>query len=162
MGNDLLEQFRGKPASANAVLDGPKRVIYEAFRKSDKRQFRLKLRPRLRAWERINYSYLHRILEDGVFGTQIGLVFSFAVVTIRGRNLQSVAEAIDAECCEFIQEFDRERWEMPSDPKAPFIERIDIHVQTKVEASDALLAEIAEAEKKRKQALSAYREPPSS
>ena len=51
MSRDVLEQFRGKPAEGK-VLTGPQRVPYEAFRRSETRQLRLKVRPRLRAWER--------------------------------------------------------------------------------------------------------------
>ncbi len=144
MANDLLSQFRG---SQPKVLDGPSRTVYEAFRASHERQYRLKVRPALRAWERINYSYLHRIVEDGIYGTEIGLIFSFAVILIKGRNLTPIAEAIDRETCEFIQQFDASRWPEPSDPKTPFVETIDIHVQTKVEASDELLARIAAAQR---------------
>lgn len=152
MTKDLLEQFRGKTAEPK-VVSGPQRVPYEAYRRSDTRLLRLKVRPRLRAWERVNYSYLHRIVEDGVYGTQIGLIYSFAVIILQGRNLQLVAEAIDVERCEFVQQFDPDRWERPADAKAPIIERIDFHVQSKIEASDALMAEIATAEKRRAAAL---------
>lgn len=152
MSQDPLEPFRGKPA-APKVLAGPQRVPYEAFRRAETRLYRLKVRPRLRAWERVPYSYLLRIVEDGVFGTQIGLIYSFAVIILQGRNLQVVAEAIDAERCEFVQQFDPERWAKPSDAKVPIIERIDFHVQSRVEASDALLAEISTAEKRRSEVL---------
>lgn len=138
MSSDLLQRFRGGSPS-DKVLSGPARVTYQAFRRSDARIQRLKVRPRARAWERMHYGYLQRIVEDSIYGTQLGLVFTFAVVILQGRNLQAVAEAIDAEQCEFVQQFDPSRWEEPSDPKAPFIESIEIHVQTKVEAADALV-----------------------
>lgn len=144
MSKDLLEQFRNK-ATADKVLPGPTRVVYDAFRRSDKRVQKLKFRPRNRAWERIAYHALYRIVEDGIYGTQIGLVYNFAVIVIKGRNLQPIAEAIDSEQCDYVQQFDADRWEKPSDPKAPFIEAMEFHVQTKVEASDKLLAEIAQA-----------------
>jgi hypothetical protein len=142
MARDLLEQFRGKSAEARAA-PAPVQSGYEAYRRADSRQVRLKLRPKDRAWERINYGYLQRIVEDGDFGTQIGLVYSFAVVIIKGRNLQPVIDAIDAEQCEVVQQFDSERWEKPLDPKAAFVERIEFHVQTKVEAADALIGPAA-------------------
>lgn len=145
MEHDLLKQFRGTPS--DKVLAGPTRVTYQAFKKADTRQHRLKLRPSLRAWQRVNYDYLQRIVEDGIFGTQIGLVFSFSVVIIKGRNLLPIADAIDAQLCEYVQQFDAERWEMPpADDKAPFVESMEIHVQTKVEASDELLSSIAAAQ----------------
>lgn len=140
MANDLLNQFRS--GSQPKVVAGPSPVAYEAYKLSHDRQYRLKVRPALRAWERINYSYLHRIVEDGIYGTEIGLIFSFAVILIKGRNLTPIAEAIDRETCELVQQFDASRWPAPTDPKAPFIDKIEIHVQTKVQASDELLASI--------------------
>jgi hypothetical protein len=116
--------------------------VYQALRVAEGRQQRLKLRPRQRAWERINYGYLQRIVEDGRFGTQLGLVFSFAVIIIKGRNLQAVADAIDQERCESLTQFDPQQWPRPSDPGAPFIEGMEFHVQTRVEASDQLLSDI--------------------
>lgn len=165
MSKDLLEQFRGAPAPSRATAAVPPPVaepaptppararntgqVYQALRVAEGRQQRLKLRPRRRAWERINYGYLQRIVEDGRFGTQLGLVFSFAVIIIKGRNLQAVADAIDQERCESLTQFDPERWARLSDPAAPYIEGMEFHVQTRVEASDQLLADI-EAEDKRR------------
>ncbi|MCW5631888.1 MAG: hypothetical protein KIT17_00995 [Rubrivivax sp.] len=158
MPHDVLEQYRGKPAQ-NRILTGPMRVPYEAFRRNEARQYRLKVRPRLRAWERVPYSYLLRIVEDGVYGTQVGLIYSFAVIILQGRNLQPIADAIDMERCELVQQFDADRWARPEDEKAPIIERIDFHVQSKVEASDALLAEIAAAEQRRGEVLAGLTTP---
>lgn len=165
MSKDLLEQFRGAPAPARATAAVPPQIaapaqtppararntgqVYEALRIAEGRQQRLKLRPRQRAWERINYGYLQRIVEDGRFGTQLGLVYSFAVVIIKGRNLQAVADAIDQERCESLTQFDPQHWPRPSDPAAPYIEGMEFHVQTKVEASDQLLADIEAAGKLR-------------
>lgn len=118
---------------------------YEAFKIASKRQLRLKVRPAMRAWERINYGYLLRIVEDGIYGTEIALVFTFSVIVIKGRNLQPIAEAIDAECCEFVQQYDPTRWNKPTDATAPFIEEMTIHVHTAmVEASDKVLVDIEE------------------
>ena len=33
------------------------------------------------------------------------------------------------EGCEFIQEYDRDKWDKPRDPAAPFIESMEIHVE---------------------------------
>jgi hypothetical protein len=129
MAVDPLAQFRKKPAEATtgAAAAGP--GVYEAFKAVDRRQYRLSIRPANRAWERVTYSYLLRIVEDGAFGTEIALVYTFMVVVIKGKNLQPVAEAINGEGCEFIQEYDRDKWEKPTDQAAPFIESIEIHVE---------------------------------
>ncbi len=141
MSRDLLDQFRGKP-SGDKVLHGPPRVVYEAFKVGDRRQIRLKIRPARRAWERMSYGYLQHITEDGIYGTQLGLVYSFSVVVIKGQNLQALVDAIDTETCECLQQFDADRWERPSDPKATIIDSITVHVQTRVEAMDKARAEI--------------------
>lgn len=141
-----LDKFRrnaGSPSNAGKILTGPGPTPYEAYKASNKRQFRLKIRPAIRAWERMTYGYLTHIVEDGIYGTELALVFTFSVVVMKGRNLQQIAEAIDAETCEFIQQFDPDRWTEPTDPKAPFISEITIHVQAgMVKASDKVLADI--------------------
>jgi hypothetical protein len=108
------------------------REAYQAFKVVDREQPRLRLRPVWRAWERLSYGHLWRILENGT-GTQIGLIFSFAAVIIKGKNLQTVADAIDQHRCEFVQEYDKDLWDMPTDASVPFIESIDIHTETRDE-----------------------------
>lgn len=106
---------------------------YLAFKAVNRRQLRLHVKSAhttgsYRGGERLTYSYLHRILDDDGLDEQLALVFQFCVVMIRGRNLFSVAEAIEREVCEWIQPFDPVKWERPTDPKAPYIESIDIRV----------------------------------
>jgi hypothetical protein len=100
---------------------------YRAFHAVDRQQFRLRVRPVSLAWERLTYNYLLRIVEDNGYGTEIALVYTFCVVVIKGRNLQPIAEAIDAESCEFIQQYDPDTWQKPSDAQAPIIDNIKIH-----------------------------------
>ena len=154
MALDPLQQFRGGAAvvpaarhATNATTSeaaNPRQQGYQAFGVAGKRQHRLRIRPSQRAWERISYGYLYRLVEDGAFGTQLGLIYSFAFVVIKGRNLQPLADAIDAELCEYVQQFDPRQWASPPDAKAPFVDSIAFHVETRVEASDRMLAEIAQ------------------
>ena len=130
---DPLAKFRGRTPEAGA---SPTRPLlpggaegYEAFRAVDRRQYRLAIRPANGGWERVTYSYLLRIVEDGGLGTQICLVYTFMVVIIKGRNLNAVADAIDAESCLFVQEYDSVRWQKPADASAPFIDSIEIHAE---------------------------------
>jgi len=150
MSDDPLQRFRrpgGAPEPApQPATPAASKDEYEPFKSVTRRQLRLKIRPYLRAWERIGYAYLHRIVEDGDYGKQIALVYQFAVIVIKGRNLQVIAEAIGDEQCEFIQAFDPDKWEQPSDESKPFIESIDIHVQSReqmVKATDDALTDIA-------------------
>ena len=68
-------------------------------------------------------------MEDGIYGTELCLVYTFAVFVILGRNLSGIADAIADERCEFVQEYDADRWPMPTDNSAPFVESIEVHVQ---------------------------------
>ena len=118
---------------------------YEAFRSSAVELYRVKIRPKARAWERMTYSQLLRVVEDG-YGNEVGLLFSFAMVLVKGRNLEGLADALDQQRCDVIYEFDERVWDMPADPKAPFVESIKIVVETReeiVEASDKMLSEMA-------------------
>ena len=144
MAVDPLEKFRKKPTeTAGAPIVGAGE--YEAFKAVDRRQYRLKIRPSMRAWERVPYAYLHRIVEDGAFGTELCLIYAFMVVVIKGRNLHLVADAIDEERCEYVQQYDPDKWAKPTDASAAFIESIDIHVETRVEAADESLTDITAA-----------------
>jgi hypothetical protein len=51
------------------------------------------------------------------------------MVLVRGRNLQPVVTALESGMADFIQEFDRKKWSMPKDDKAPFIESIEVVVK---------------------------------
>ena len=124
----LLAQFERKPSGATSVPDAVDSDSYEAFKPVDKRQLRLLIRPASDAWEWVTYGYLLRIVADGAAGTRVILVFTFMAVTITGRNLHAIADAIANERCDFIQEFDAKRWQAPTDPKAPFIQSIEFLV----------------------------------
>lgn len=78
-------------------------------------------------------------MENGTFGTELTLIFTFMVVEIKGRNLTIVADAIDRQQCEEVREFDPDYWTRPAEnDTAPFIESIKIHV--KLPDEDAALA----------------------
>jgi hypothetical protein len=64
---------------------------------------------------------------DGLFFSGAGLA-----VTIRGRNLRPIADAIRLYTCDFIQEFTPDAFQQPqpADPAAPFIEAIDVEPMT--------------------------------
>ena len=126
--NDPLAQFRKQKGSAGEADTPHGSNDYQAFKAVDRRQIRLALRPTNHAWERVPYGYLLRVVEDGIYGTELCLVYTFAVFVILGRNLTGIADAIADERCEFVQEYDESRWPMPSDPDAAFVESIDVHV----------------------------------
>ena len=51
------------------------------------------------------------------------------MVMVRGRNLQPVIMALEMATADVIQEFDPDRWDKPTDEKAPFIDSIEVVVQ---------------------------------
>jgi hypothetical protein len=113
---------------------------YQAFTAVDRTPRRLRICPANRAWERVTYGYLYRIVENGPYGTQIALVFNFMVVIIKGKNLQLIADAIDREQCEavWMYDYDPERWEKPRDESAPFVASIEIHVEKPADALEEI------------------------
>ena len=127
--SDPLAQFRREKSSSGESSATHGSDDYEAFKAVDRRQVRLAVRPTNHAWERVPYGYLLRVVEDGIYGTELCLVYTFAVFVILGRNLTGIADAIADERCEFVQEYDESRWPMPTDPNAPFVESIEVHVQ---------------------------------
>lgn len=145
---DLLAQFeRKRPEARVSQAPEPAPGEYLAFKAVDRPQHRLRVRLVRQPWERLTYAYLLRMVEDEA-GTDLALIFSFAVVIIRGRNLRLLADAIDGELCEWMQEFDAAKWNKPTDAGAAFIESIEIHVETKAEASNRMFADgTAEGEK---------------
>ena len=127
--SDPLAQFRKEKSPSGESSSPIGSDEYQAFKAVDRRQMRLAVRPTNHAWERVPYGYLLRVVEDGIYGTELCLVYTFAVFVILGRNLTTIADAIADERCEFVQEYDESRWPMPSDPNAPFVESIEVHVQ---------------------------------
>ena len=149
---DVLEQFEKKPrlvkneTSGDGEDDGGDPRAYLAYRSVDRPRVRLKIRPVSFAWERLPNRMLLRIMENKGLGTDIVLVYSFLGVTIKGRNLQPVAEAIENERCLFIQEFDPKRHDKPADTAAPYIEKITMHSPPPMPGMDSGLGRAEEPE----------------
>ena len=126
---DPLAQYRKKPASAADNTTTPKEPEgYVAFDAKDKVD-RLKIRRANDPTRAPGYAYLLDVVYDGPFGTNFVLVYTFLMVLVKGRNLQPVIMALEMATADFIQEFDADKWKMPKDEKAPFIESIEVVVQ---------------------------------
>lgn len=61
-------------------------------------------------------------------GVDFVLLWDFLIIEVTGKNLLDVVHAIQAGTCDFIQEFDRDRWAVPKDTSAAFIESISVFV----------------------------------
>jgi hypothetical protein len=127
MARDSLDRFLGPRGSA--VLPGAK-TVYLAFKPAERRQIRVQIRPRLQQWEWLPYFTLQRIVTDADYGTSLALIWSYAVVIIRGRNLQLIDAALATERCEELREFDPDRFSQP-DATAAFIDSIKIHTESR-------------------------------
>jgi len=126
---DPLAEFRKKPVGPATQTPSPKGVDeYVAFDAKDKVD-RLRIRRANDPTRSPGYAYLLDIVYDGPYGTNFVLVYTFLMVMVIGKNLQHLITALEMGTVDFIQEFDPDRWEKPTDEKAPFIESIDVVVQ---------------------------------
>lgn len=134
---DPLAQFRKKPILPEGQTKPPIGTDeYVAFDAKD-RVDRLKIRRANDPTRSPGYAYLLDIVYDGPYGTNFVLVYTFLMVLVRGRNLQSLTSAIEMGTADFIQEFDPDRWQFPKDEKASFIESIEVVVQENGSNSEA-------------------------
>lgn len=127
---DPLAQFRKTPLTTGKSLPPTKESdAYVAFNAKDKVE-RLRIRRANDQTHSPVYGVLTNISYDGPFGTNFVLTYTFLMmVFVEGKNLLPVIAAIENGMADFIQEYDPDRWEMPKDPDAPFIESITIEMQ---------------------------------
>ena len=126
---DPLAQFRKTPQSpAPGATTPPKDTdAYAAFGTKDK-VFRLRIRRAMAPTRSPGYAYLLDVVYDGSFGTNFVLVFTFLMVLVRGKNLQALVFALENGMVDFIQEFDPDKWQKPTDANAAIIESIEIKI----------------------------------
>jgi len=127
---DPLAHYRKTPLASAAAGTAPPKApdAYVAFDAKDKVD-RLKIKRANDPTRAPGYAYLLDVVYDGTFGTNFVLVYTFLMVMVRGRNLQTVIMALEMGTADFIQEFDPDRWDKPTDEKTPFIESIEVVVQ---------------------------------
>lgn len=66
----------------------------------------------------------YRMSDYGV----VFLTVSGVTVTITGRNLRPIVEALKLHTCEFIQEFDADEFTKPHDPSKAFVSNITVAI----------------------------------
>jgi len=132
---DPLAQYRKTPAPPGAAPasgggpDKPKDADgYVAFATKDKVS-RLRIRRAMAPTRSPGYAYLLDVVYDGSYGTNFVLVYTFLMVLVRGKNLQSLVFALESGMADYIQEFDPDKWAKPTDESAAFIETIEVVVQ---------------------------------
>jgi hypothetical protein len=102
---------------------------YEAMEAKD-RQAKLGFVVRLASGERLYLDYpdvhLKRLSPDET----VLAVFCYGLnIVMWGRVLGAVADALHGKNVAWVQEFDSARWTKPTDPAAPFIERIEVYAK---------------------------------
>ena len=135
MTNDLLAPYRKtplNPPSSGGPTTG--KGDYVAFAAKDHVPC-LRIRGRNFLTYAIGYNILLFNSYDDDKGQTVLLFFSVMRVKIEGRNLQGLIHALNTRKADYVVEFDPERWAMPADAAAPFIESIEVKI-TDVTPSD--------------------------
>ena len=126
MANDPLAPYRKTPVQSNGGAVPPTgEEEYAAFGTKD-RVRRMRIRSVTAPVNAPGYNILLNVVADGQDGSNFILVYSVLLVLVRGRNLQKMVFAIENEMADYIQEFDPDKWQKPTDATAPLIESIEI------------------------------------
>lgn len=126
--NDPLAQFRKSPAAPAGAIISPKEADeYVAFGTKDKVN-RLRIHSALAPTHAPSYNILLNVISDVQYGTNFVLIYTMMMVLVRGKNLQKMVFALENGMADFIQEFDPDRWQKPTDAGAAIIESIEVKV----------------------------------
>jgi hypothetical protein len=136
--DDPLAEFRKTPPAPRGGAIPPKGTDeYVAFGTKDKVN-RLRIRSVMAPVNSPGYHILLNVVYDGEYGTNFVLLYTVLMVLVRGKNLQKVVFAIENGQADFIQEFDPDKWQKPTDANAAIIESIEIKI---IEGGSATPAE---------------------
>jgi hypothetical protein len=126
MQHDPLAQFRKKPLPPVSEPPPDEPEKYLAFETKDK-VYRLRIRGADDSIYAPGYNILLNLLYDKQ-GTHFILTYSVMMVLVRGKNLQKVVFAIENGMADYIQEFDPDQWQKPTDANAAIIESMEIKI----------------------------------
>jgi hypothetical protein len=115
-----LDRYRKSPEEKQPEED----KLYTAYGVVSPQPRRLSIRRVKEAHRAPGYGYLIDAMWDGDKGREIALIYSHAVVMVKGRNLYDLAQQLVMEKIGWIQEFDPQRWPKP-DPDQPVIDSIE-------------------------------------
>ena len=138
--DDLFKSFRDRvgskaqppapstPAAPALVVDHKAdRGAYEAFGTKDKLH-RFDVRCSNGLAHVLAYSYLLNITYDRRNYSAIFLTVSGLTVTIKGRALRPLVDALRLHTCDFIQAFDPAEFTEPTDISQPFVQSVEVDV----------------------------------
>jgi len=97
---------------------------YQAWRMAQKPP-RLIIRCNDGSSQSMPYMALLRVVSNTRFSNIFVLVFNYMSVTVTGRNLGAVVDAIDDHHCRMLTQFDPQAFDMP-EASAPIIEGIEV------------------------------------
>ncbi|ABB76069.1 hypothetical protein SAMN05216403_1378 [Nitrosospira multiformis ATCC 25196] len=123
-----MAQASQEKAAPDLVINRPARQPYEAFAAKDK-VLRLDIRcPSSDMGHSLPYNYITNITYKLSDYSEIFLTVSGITVTITGKNLRPVVEALKLHTCEFIQEYSSDKFIEHGDRNKPFVSSITIAV----------------------------------
>ena len=131
MSDDPLAKWRrsGAQAPSSAEETGPEKKVvdlanYQGDTGKDRSGGWLELRPVKGSWALCSYAQLRKILFNGPKVTRIDLIFTYEVVTLRGRNLEMLLTGLRSRALACIDQFNPMTQEAPA-PEALFVESIE-------------------------------------
>lgn len=132
---DLFKSFadRVTPKERRVATQPPEddrpgaRAAYEAFGAKDKTH-RLDVRCENGLGHSLAYAYLVNVTYDRRDYTRIFLTGSGLVVTIKGRGLRPIVDALKLHTCEFIQAFDADEFAPLVEDAVPYVQSINVEV----------------------------------
>ena len=128
MKEDILAPYRKTPLPPASPVAAPQgKTEYVAFAAKDKVPC-LRIRLANYLTHAIGYNILLVRSYDDDKGQTILLLFSVMRVSIEGRNLQELVNALNRGTADYVMEFDPDRWAMPTDTNAAFIESIKVEI----------------------------------
>ena len=138
--DDLFKSFRDRvsskaqppappaPAGPTLVVDhASEREPYEAFGAKDKLH-RFDVRCSNGLAHVLAYNYLLNVTYDRRNYGAIFLTVSGLTVTIKGRALRPIVDALRLHTCEFIQAFDPAEFVEPTDLSQPFVQSVEVEI----------------------------------
>jgi hypothetical protein len=114
-------------AAALVVNHTGEREPYEAFGSKDK-AFRFDVRCASGVAHSLPYTYLLDIGYDRRHYNAIFLTVGGLTVTIKGKALRPIVDALKLHTCEFIQAYDAGEFTAPLDPASPHVQSIEVEV----------------------------------
>lgn len=130
MSDNPLAKWRrpGTPAAPLAVESGSEGKVIQLsdYQRgtAENSEGWLELRPLKGPWALCSYAQLRKVLFNGPKPTRIDLIFSYELVTVKGRNLEPLLTGLRSRTLACIEQFNPAAQEAPG-PETLFVESIE-------------------------------------